>query len=959
MRRTKFVVVSCLALVFTAVAGLAAAANPSPEPMLKVAAEQQQAITSLPTTVAPVLLPTRTPVQPVVIETDDVELATQQLFAQIPTAVAPTGILLERDATDSVAAIRKLDGSSQAPATTYEDFNVIASELVAQNDIADLEILAQENRRLAREQSVVPINVMLINYDTFGDNASSRVTLDQNQQLKLTTAVADATTNEVMFAVGIDSPSLSYLDGGFILPSAGFISNMVNPAAVTNITISIAGSAPQTISFDRPFTIANDFIGMESLTATITLKAAGTTWVGAAVRDYDKPTAEAVRNVYSVKKMRGPISSRTANSRSNPGDFSEAKCEIPCYDLDTVEQQIDFAAPTGESVEKGEIYPRAYPRKELAAGKLLGPTVVFVDGFDIEGNRDHKKLYKKSPDMYPMFHEAGYDVIMLDYEDGTNWIQANAFAVREFLTNHLPHYVDPAHLDQTVVVGRSMGGLVSRFALRTAELDGEEHNAKLFFSLDTPHLGANAPAGVYHALDWANRKGLFSWYGPVKALSSPAAAQQLRRLPNSNDELVAPAQHIEFMNLMAELGVPQSTRNIALSNGSGSGSTQTGRDRWTDLGETNPSHPIMRVNAPFGAIANLFVAWTSSFGKTVKEGLTDIKLEVDTNHTGRVFSAEKKRYILGFITITTTEEHYVGAEANYVDIAPGGNISKFSRKILSRVEPIEAPGFVPTISGLMYGDPADIFAIPAFDEELLNKTPFDDVFADQCNTEHATFTDNMAGVVTQELIASRENSNPAFIQRPTARCGDRNRANLCYQPARVYGADGKSRLSVVNFDGEYCQVAAVPEGRTGFVQNDGLYLEPAVACPAGSLATATGCGFTELPENRIYAYTDRSDLIIISHTGNGVASYCPRNTTFKTRAGMALRCELQMPQGYTGRDLRISMAGNLEYKIDIQDICPDGRKFQGIRGGQACVVGSVPENTTGLIHDGHFVYDEN
>lgn len=950
MSLKKSILLSTCALAITGMTGMATAAKPTPEPMFSSAPEKRNATSALPTRVAPVLLPSNTPVKEIVIETDNPELAAQRLFAQIPAASAPTGILIERDAPDVVEAVRALDGSADSLPTSLSEFNYIAAQLAAKNGLFDLDNLERKNSRLIKQTGSIPITAMLVKFDTFGENPSERVVLDQNQQFRLTRSVADATDTKVMFAISIDKPALSYLNDSFILRSDNFISNMVQPSQVRALTISFAGGAPQSISFDQPFKMADKFIGADSITASLSLQVAGQTWVGSSIRPYDQPTAEQVSKIFQIKQLRGPETRRVANSRSNPGPFHAANCEIPCYNLDSVEQQIDFVAPTGEAYERGVLYPRAYPINELRANELLGPTVVFVDGFDIEGNRTLDSLYEKIPDMFPIFHKAGYNVIMLDYEDGTNWIQANALVLREFLTNHLSHYVSPEFLDDTVVIGRSMGGLVSRYALRTAELAGEDHHVNLFMSLDTPHLGANAPAGIFHAFEWAKigANGIVGGLGPVRALDSPAAAQQLRRLPNEEDVLVAPEQHVNFMTLMAELGVPQDSRNFAISNGSGTGSTQLGRERLTDLGEANPSRPIIRANAPVSSVLSFLTVGL------LADVLPDLTIAVDTNHVGRVFLGEStKRYL--FVTITKTTENFVGDEANFVDLAPGGNISQFSQNILGRQEVIDAPGFVPTISGLMYGDAQDIFAIPTHDDALLEKTPFDEVFFDQCNTEHATFTENVTGVVVQELLANLDGSAPPQVQRPTERCEDVNIENLCFIPVTLFGKDRVATFGAVNFDGEHCEVSSsIPEGRTGFVFERGLYLEPATNCPAGSIITKTGCGFTEIPDNVWYSYTTETELVIIADPS--AQSYCPRNTTFKSRAGTSLHCELRMAAGYDGYDLRINSVGDLEYKVDLSEICPDGRVFKNIAGRNACEFGQVPENTSGLIKNDHFAY---
>ena len=51
---------------------------------------------------------------------------------------------------------------------------------------------------------------------------------------------------------------------------------------------------------------------------------------------------------------------------------------------------------------------------------------------------------------------------------------------------------------ENVVIGPSMGGLISRYALNYMESIGVDHETRLYVSFDTPHAGANVPIGFQH-----------------------------------------------------------------------------------------------------------------------------------------------------------------------------------------------------------------------------------------------------------------------------------------------------------------------------------------------------------------------------------------------------------------------------------------------------------------------------
>ncbi|MDZ7896976.1 MAG: hypothetical protein U5N85_02950 [Arcicella sp.] len=49
--------------------------------------------------------------------------------------------------------------------------------------------------------------------------------------------------------------------------------------------------------------------------------------------------------------------------------------------------------------------------------------------------------------------------------------------------------------EKLMMIGPSMGGLISRLAIRYMEQNNINHNLKLWVSFDSPHLGANIPIG--------------------------------------------------------------------------------------------------------------------------------------------------------------------------------------------------------------------------------------------------------------------------------------------------------------------------------------------------------------------------------------------------------------------------------------------------------------------------------
>jgi len=184
-----------------------------------------------------------------------------------------------------------------------------------------------------------------------------------------------------------------------------------------------------------------------------------------------------------------------------------------------------------------------------------------------------------------------YDIIYVDWHNGVDHIQRNALLLEEVI-----RWVNdnkPAGIDN-VVLGQSMGGLVARYALRNMENNGEDHQTRLFVSHDAPHQGANVPLGYQflsrHALHQYVQAPLvaglleiiipFFTKGPdatpfdgLLLQDTPAARQMLTNYIGLFYQLNNTANN-NWQTELQNMGYPQQTRNVALSNGSECGLPQ-------------------------------------------------------------------------------------------------------------------------------------------------------------------------------------------------------------------------------------------------------------------------------------------------------------------------------------------------------------------------------------------------
>ncbi|SHE75479.1 PGAP1-like protein [Psychroflexus salarius] len=92
-----------------------------------------------------------------------------------------------------------------------------------------------------------------------------------------------------------------------------------------------------------------------------------------------------------------------------------------------------------------------------------------------------------------------YDIIYVDWDNGVDFIQRNAYALEEVIKWVNQEKAAAGSTEKNVIIGQSMGGLVARYALTDIEQNQNfNHDTDLYISHDAPHLGANTPIGMQH-----------------------------------------------------------------------------------------------------------------------------------------------------------------------------------------------------------------------------------------------------------------------------------------------------------------------------------------------------------------------------------------------------------------------------------------------------------------------------
>jgi hypothetical protein len=162
----------------------------------------------------------------------------------------------------------------------------------------------------------------------------------------------------------------------------------------------------------------------------------------------------------------------------------------------------------------------------LAPGRteIQNPAVV-VEGFDLDNSMNWDELYAllNQENLIETLRADGYDAVVLNFADATDYLQRNAFTVVDLL-QQIQAIVGP----QTTVAlaGASMGGLVSRYALAYMETNALPHSVRTFVSFDAPHLGANIPLGIQYWVNFFSDQSSDAAFF-LSLLNRPAARQML------------------------------------------------------------------------------------------------------------------------------------------------------------------------------------------------------------------------------------------------------------------------------------------------------------------------------------------------------------------------------------------------------------------------------------------------
>ena len=225
--------------------------------------------------------------------------------------------------------------------------------------------------------------------------------------------------------------------------------------------------------------------------------------------------------------------------------------------------------------------------------------IFFVDGFDPGDGRTIPLMYSllnfgtPTQNLAELVRDQGFDLVVLNFptytsssdgstliDGGADFIQRNAFILTELITTINAMKTGS---EQNVLIGPSMGGLISRYALRYMEQNALDHDTRLYMSFDSPHRGANVPIGIQYLFNYMlNGDPAITAIEPVvNGLLNSAAAKQMLVDHFSSHLNVASTYEQDPTKLLPDgaanfrdafqaeldaMGFPQTTRNVSIIN---------------------------------------------------------------------------------------------------------------------------------------------------------------------------------------------------------------------------------------------------------------------------------------------------------------------------------------------------------------------------------------------------------
>ena len=599
-------------------------------------------------------------------------------LSRLDTRDLETGVLYDR--VLPLSGIERFAGEGRAVASRglwgqlYEELRRASADPSRRPPAQDL--FEQARRR----EGAVPLAVVFDRYERIRPDAVERGAVEIRDG-RLVRGTGEAFEAHTAFAAAaLREWTYRGAEVRFVLDRADFFSNRAGEAPRLEADLG-DGIGYRAVRFDRPITVHY----MSTGTKTLRLRAVTA----------DGTTIETAFD-FAVRALAAPA----------PDDTLHVTGTVPYLG----------------GVASGDAYVYLAPGRT----HLVNPVIV-VEGFDLDNSMNWDELYAllNQENLIETLRADGYDAVVLNFTDATDYLQRNAFVVMDLL-QQVHALVGPQVT--VALAGASMGGLVSRYALAYMETNGLPHYVRTFLSFDAPHLGADIPLGIQYWINFFSSQSA-SAATFLAELNRPAARQMLvyhYTDPAGNTGQADPLRGSFATDLAAVGSWPTQPRLVAIANGSDNGTGE-----------------------PFAAGAQI-IQWNYS---DLVTGITGNVWAVPNVTSTKIFDGK-----IRVLFITTASQAVTVNSTQPYDNAPGG-----WRASMAQLDSVVAPYgdivalypnhcFIPTVSALAYGT-SDLFHSIAADPNPVANTPFDAIYSQSANQEHVAITPQNAAWIRSEVEA--------------------------------------------------------------------------------------------------------------------------------------------------------------------------------------------------------------
>ena len=373
---------------------------------------------------------------------------------------------------------------------------------------------------LSTQQNIVDIGVLHYKYNMLNESTIwQKIYFDQDSVIRENTnTITSLYTEETAFMVSPLKEQVNGLSVTFNFRNLFVFDNTNNP--ITQLFADFQdGNGLQMVNINAQLTVAYATGGNYTLkfVAVLSNNDTLTTYSQIDIIDPNQP-----KSAPSGQTSNWPWIDKYDGENGNYSPIT-AKIDIPVYG-------------SSSGFNKGHVW--IYYAKN---DRKLRKPILIVDGFDPENPRkfeSHKKENESDADNLrcysiwklleyknkqgvtvnfgrELLSDYDYDLVVLDLPDGGGYIERNAMVCIEVINFINQRLQESGSQHEIVVVGPSMGGQITRFALaymdnpanHNVNTNFGKHNCRLWISYDSPHQGANISMGAQAFIQQFGEKG--------------------------------------------------------------------------------------------------------------------------------------------------------------------------------------------------------------------------------------------------------------------------------------------------------------------------------------------------------------------------------------------------------------------------------------------------------------------